>query len=126
MTIERIGTAPLHAHVDPWRMRQAIRELLTNAIKFGHAHSAITIGQSRDEHVCRVSVTNTGPEISGAEQRHVFDSFYRAPYAHQNAIQGFGIGLTMVRDVVAAHDGHVTIDRPADGTTRFTVEVAAG
>ncbi|WP_159500570.1 PAS domain-containing sensor histidine kinase [Microbacterium sp. 18062] len=126
MTIERVGTTPLHAHVDPWRMRQAIRELLTNAIKFGHAHSAITIGQSGDAHVCRVSVTNVGPEIGGADQRHIFDSFYRASYAHENAIQGFGIGLTMVRDVVAAHDGHVMIDRPTSGTTRFTVEVAAG
>ena len=125
ITIEHVGTdVPVFGDVDPWRMRQAIRELLTNAIKFGDPHSAVTVGQRVEGDMCRVSVSNAGPAIGRADQRRVFDRFYRTAHAHQNAIQGFGIGLTMVKDVVAAHGGRVSIDS-ADGTTTFVVEVPA-
>lgn len=125
MTIERIGARELSAPVDPWRMRQAVRELLTNAVKFGDPHSAITVGQERDGDTCRISVTNAGPDIGRADRRLVFDRFYRAPYAHQHAIQGFGIGLSLVKDVIASHHGRVMIDAPHPGATRFTIEVPA-
>jgi signal transduction histidine kinase len=124
MTIEHIGEASAFAEVDPWRLRQAIRELLINAIKFGDPHSAVTLGQSVVGGMCRVSVTNAGAAIGRADQRRVFDRFYRTAHAHQHAIQGFGIGLTMVKDVMSAHDGHVTIVS-GDGTTTFALEVPA-
>ncbi len=124
MTIEHVGEESAFAEVDPWRMRQAIRELLINAIKFGDPHSAVTLGQSVVSGLCRVSVTNAGAAIGRADQRRVFDRFYRTAHAHQHAIQGFGIGLTMVKDVMSAHDGHVTI-ASGDGTTTFALEVPA-
>ncbi|MBZ4486860.1 HAMP domain-containing histidine kinase [Microbacterium sp. cx-55] len=123
MTIERVGEIVFSAPVDPWRMRQVVRELLTNAVKFGTPHTAITIGQVREGDVCRISVTNTGPAIGRSDRRLVFDRFYRAPHAHQNAIQGFGIGLSLVKDVIASHHGRVIIDAPYAGATRFTIEV---
>jgi signal transduction histidine kinase len=125
MTIEHVGAQTIAAPVDPWRMRQAVRELLINAVKFGEPHTAITVGQAHDGPVCRVSVTNVGPEIGRADRRLVFDRFYRAPYAQRHAIQGFGIGLSLVKDVVASHDGRVMIDTPHPGATRFTIEVPA-
>lgn len=125
MTIEHIGAQSVAAPVDPWRMRQAVRELLVNAVKFGEPHTAITVGQEHDGATYRVSVTNVGPEIGRADRRLVFDRFYRAPHAHQHAIQGFGIGLSLVKDVIGSHQGRVMIDTPHTGATRFTIEVPA-
>jgi signal transduction histidine kinase len=125
MTIEHVGVHAVAAPVDPWRMRQAVRELLINAIKFGTPHTAITVRQQHEGDICRVSVTNEGPEINRSDRRLIFDRFYRAPYAQQHAVQGFGIGLSFVKDVVASHEGRVVIDAPHPGATRFSIEVPA-
>lgn len=127
--LEHLGEAPLFAVVDPERLRQAVGELVVNAVKFGPAGSTVVVAQHRDrEETARrtgsvvISVTDSGPGLSPGEQTRVFDRFYRTPYARTQAIQGFGIGLSLVRDVVAAHGGQVRVDSGPDGT-RFSIEI---
>ena len=106
-------------------MRQAVRELLTNAVKFSAPGTPIGIAvhPARDE--VRVAVTSRGPTIPLAERVRLFDRFYRTPYATANAIQGFGIGLTLVHDAITAHGGAVRADS-ADGVTTFEVTIPCG
>ncbi|WP_159500577.1 PAS domain-containing sensor histidine kinase [Microbacterium sp. 18062] len=123
ITLEHAGPSSLWADIDPSMVRQAVRELLTNAIKFADPHSAVTVARRRTDDRCAISVSNAGPVITRGELRHIFDRFYRTAYARENAIQGFGIGLTLVKQVADAHAGRVHVERSPEERTVFTLEL---
>ncbi|MBB2975488.1 signal transduction histidine kinase [Microbacterium endophyticum] len=129
ITLERVGNRDLDARIDGRRIRQVVSELLVNAIKFGREHSAITVAQELRGDRVRISVTNLGPGLGRGEQGLIFDRFYRTDDARRRAIQGFGIGLTFVKNAVAAHDGRVLInsdvDRGDEGLTTFAIDLPA-
>jgi signal transduction histidine kinase len=72
---------------------------------------------SHELHV-EIQVTDTGPGMTRAERARAFDSFYRAPSVRSQAIQGFGLGLHIVRNILRAHGGDVELRSSAGvGTT---------
>ena len=116
----RFGTESerLWVDIDPVRFGQAIEELLTNAIKFGDADMPVVVRVTADDEAVVVSVSDTGPGLTKAESSRAFDRFYRAPYARVQAIQGFGLGLHIVRNIVLAHGGAIELrSEPRVGTT---------
>lgn len=124
-TIETTSTGPSHAHADRAQLVVAIRELLTNAVKFGIPSRPITVAHEVCEGRVRIAVTNTGPGIGHAEQRRAFDRFYRTPLARSREIQGFGLGLTNVRSIALAHGGTVHIDSVPGEFTTVTLDLPA-
>ena len=110
------ATAPQEvlATVDGARLSQAVRELLVNAVKFGDPGTPIAVELAVDGDHARIAVANTGPDILPEEQTRLYDRFYRTPQATSRAIQGFGLGLTVVAATAHAHGG---------GRTVFTLEV---
>lgn len=123
--IDIVGPGPLGAHADGDQLVIAVSELLTNAIKFGTAETAVVLSYRRHANRVQIAVSNLGPGITHAEQRRVFDRFYRTPYARSREIQGFGLGLTNVRAIVAAHHGHVHIDSTPGNQTTLTLDLPA-
>ncbi len=109
--VMRFGTdgPGLEADVDPRRLSQAIGELLTNAIKFGEDDMPVVARLSGAGESIELQITDTGPGMSRAELTRAFDSFYRAPAARAQAIQGFGLGLHIVRNIFRAHGGDVEL-----------------
>ncbi|WP_458041426.1 MULTISPECIES: sensor histidine kinase [Bacteria] len=107
----RFGTdaGGIEADVDPRRLSQAIGELLTNAIKFGSEEMPVVVRLSSEGDAIELRITDTGPGMSRAEITRAFDSFYRAPAARAQAIQGFGLGLHIVRNIFQAHGGDVQL-----------------
>jgi signal transduction histidine kinase len=107
----RFGTdaGGIEADVDPRRLSQAIGELLTNAIKFGSEEMPVVVRLSSEGDAIELRITDTGPGMSRAEITRAFDSFYRAPSARAQAIQGFGLGLHIVRNIFQAHGGDVQL-----------------
>lgn len=101
--------------IDPGRLRRAFEEIIDNALKFSPPDTTITHTSSRDDDV--ITVQDEGPGISRGEQTRVFDRFYRTPYARNNAIQGFGLGLTLAKNTIAAHHGRIAIATADPGTT---------
>jgi signal transduction histidine kinase len=70
-----------------------------------------------------VSVTDRGIGIAPADQARIFDPFYRAPEVVAAQIQGAGLGLSLVKRIVEAHGGEVTLkSAPGEGST-FTVSL---
>ncbi|MFG6402664.1 sensor histidine kinase [Microbacterium sp. P04] len=118
-----LPNAPILA--EPAFLREAVRELIANALKHGPATGAVTIGLDADDDRVRIWVSDTGHGISLAERTRVFDRFYRTDKARRGAIQGFGLGLTQVQNVVHAHHGSVLIDSSATAGTRFTIDLPA-
>ncbi|GGB01981.1 two-component sensor histidine kinase [Conyzicola nivalis] len=118
VTLDNTVTGPASAHIDAGRISQALDELIANAIKFSPSGSTVTVSQVTDDDSVRISVSDGGPGMTRSEQTRVFDRFYRTQHARDQAVQGFGLGLFVVKNIMTAHGGHVTIERssPENGT----------
>jgi two-component system OmpR family sensor kinase/two-component system sensor histidine kinase BaeS len=114
--------------LDTDRYAQILNNLLSNAIRYTSEGGGITIalhvvGSSLD-----LSVSDTGTGIPAEGLPHVFDRFYRADKSRSRASGGAGLGLTIVKQLVEAHGGWITVKSPADdsGTgTQFDIRLPA-
>ncbi|MEZ4573021.1 MAG: GAF domain-containing protein [Thermomicrobiales bacterium] len=114
------------AMADPDRFDEMLRNVIHNALKYTPAGTQIDIvGRSDDGHV-ELAVRDYGPGIPEHEVRNVFDRFERGSRAAADS-SGMGLGLYLVRLLVEAQNGHVTIELPEDGGTRvlFSLPQAA-
>lgn len=105
--------------LDPRLMRQAVTNLLTNALKYseGNAPVEVRLGCAGDQIV--LTVRDCGIGIPEADRARIFEMFHRAPNAE--FVPGTGLGLTIVRLVVELHGGAVTFEsQPGQGTC-FTI-----
>ena len=111
------------AHVDGPRVKQVVDNLISNAVKYTPDGGTITVVLTKDEESVSISVSDTGRGINKTDQARLFDRFFRSRDAREAAIQGVGIGLTIVQTIVDAHGGTVTVDsEPGHGST-FTVRL---
>ncbi|MDQ1203840.1 PAS domain-containing sensor histidine kinase [Microbacterium sp. SORGH_AS_0862] len=113
------------AMADAARIRQAVSELLANAVKFAVEGTEVLAQWDRVDDEIRIRVSDEGPGMSDVEQHRAFDRFYRAPMAHRDAVQGFGLGLSVVHNIVTAHAGAASLARSAAGGTEVTIRIPA-
>ncbi|MFF5141301.1 ATP-binding protein [Streptomyces sp. NPDC013157] len=97
------GTAWLDA--DPVRMRQALGNLVSNALRHTPADGTVTLSARRVGDDVVLTVTDTGPGIAADDLPHVFERFWRAEKSRSRRTGGSGLGLPIVRHLLAAHDG---------------------
>ncbi|RKH43947.1 hybrid sensor histidine kinase/response regulator [Corallococcus llansteffanensis] len=122
-----VDCAPLPepVYVDPRMWEKVVFNLLSNALKFTFAGSiAVRLTAGDGDVVLRVSDTGTG--IPAGELPHLFERFHRVRNARSRTHEGTGIGLALVRELVALHGGDVRVEsREGEGTT-FTVHLPRG
>ena len=106
--------------VDPLRLAQAIGNLLSNAIKYTPAGGTVTVSAGITEGKIWIKVSDTGPGIPGEELDKIFTPFYRAPHEKRIA-QGMGLGLTIARDLVEAHQGRLEVESQPGLGSQFTI-----
>ncbi|MES2467585.1 MAG: HAMP domain-containing sensor histidine kinase [Verrucomicrobiota bacterium] len=113
----------LHGLWDGARLRQVLRNLLSNAIAYGAAGEPVTLTASGQESEVCLEVRNTGPTIDAKSARRIFEPLQRdtAHGSHANR-KGLGLGLFIVREITQAHGGRVEL-HSADSETRFSVHL---
>ncbi len=99
---------------DHGRLLQALDNLLSNAIKFTPKDGLVTLSATADEqHVCFV-VRDSGPGMTTEQQANLFTKFWQARRGDR---RGVGLGLTIVKGIVDAHEGTITVEsEPARGS----------
>jgi two-component system, OmpR family, sensor histidine kinase BaeS len=112
--------APAVIEGDPTRLHQIVTNLLSNAVKFTPADGTVEVRVNRERQRARLVVSDTGSGIGTDELPHVFDRFWRGRQAAE-ATEGTGIGLSIVAELVAAHDGDISVDSPPGEGTTVTV-----
>ncbi|MFD5080978.1 sensor histidine kinase [Streptomyces sp. NPDC058371] len=100
------GTPWLDA--DPVRMRQALGNLVSNATRHTPAGGTVTLAARRESDHVVLEVADTGSGIAAKDLPSVFDRFWRAEKSRSRRTGGSGLGLPIVRQLVAAHGGTAT------------------
>ena len=103
-------------------LKQVIRILCDNAVKYSGTGTTITLSctDNRDGY-CSLSVKDQGQGISEEDLPRIFDRFYRSDKARKSETGGHGLGLSIARIIVVAHNGKIKVrSKPGCGTT-FTV-----
>ncbi|MES9525217.1 sensor histidine kinase [Streptomyces capoamus] len=117
------GAAWLDA--DPVRMRQALGNLVSNALRHTPAGGTVTLGARRDGAHAVLTVTDTGTGIAAGDLPHVYERFWRAEKSRSRRTGGSGLGLPIVRHLVAAHGGTAEVaSEPGTGAV-FTLRLPA-
>ena len=113
------------ADVDPARLAQVLRNLLTNALTHCREGGRVTVSAAAAGESVAIVVADDGVGIAAEHLPHVFDRFYRADPARSRASGNAGLGLAIVRQLAQAHGGSVAAQsRPGEGA-RFTVTLPA-
>lgn len=112
--------------VDRVRMAQALANLLTNAAKYSDPGSRIAVVGGRDGDIVQISVKDEGIGLPPDMLERVFEPFVQQQQARDRAPGGLGLGLAIVRNIVAAHGGVVRVRSggPNRGSV-FTIELPA-
>ena len=106
------------AECDVERVQQIVNNLISNAIKYTPPSGTVRVALSRAGDDAVLEVSDSGQGIDSGEQPLVFDQFFRGRAARQQAVQGVGVGLTIVKSAAEAHGGSVHLSsEPGVGTT---------
>jgi hypothetical protein len=107
---------------DPERIRQVVRNLLSNAIKFTPESGYVEVELATVDHQVQLRVTDTGIGIDPDFLPYVFDRFRQADSSTTRTYGGLGLGLSIVRQLVELHQGHVSVSSDGEGKgATFTV-----
>jgi len=126
--VERTIAADLpHVVGDQAALRSAVENLISNAVKYGGPDRWVGVraerGGTRRQPEVLITVEDHGPGIPGEELPQIFGAFYRGQNAVGGQIQGNGLGLALVQQIVSAHGGRVTVvTRPGAGSA-FTIHL---
>jgi signal transduction histidine kinase len=115
--------------VDAPALRSCLSNLIANAVKYGGTSrwigvTATTVPGRKGPDV-RVAVTDKGLGISSADLPHIFEPFYRGAEALSRQIHGNGLGLSIVKGIVDAHGGHVSVQSTQGAGSTFVLHLPA-
>jgi signal transduction histidine kinase len=113
--VEEEGTP--HVLADPAAIEQALVNLLDNAVKYSRDIRHVGVRVRTSGHRALIEVVDRGVGIDKADERHIFEKFYRGRNTAHNR-DGFGLGLPIVQELIRAHHGSVEVDSsPGQGST---------
>ncbi len=110
-------------NVDREAIARSLLNLVNNAVKYSADKKYLAVNMYRSNGSVRLEVVDRGIGVPRSEQGKIFEKFYRAsdPLVHNT--KGSGLGLSLVRHVVEAHSGHVSVESTVGQGSKFTIEL---
>jgi signal transduction histidine kinase len=118
------SSAKATVHGDPELLRQAIENVVRNAIRFSPPGETVEVQLETAPEAALVTVQDRGPGMSKVNLENVFAPFFRAPSDDKDAPDGFGVGLAIAQQVVRLHNGTISADRRPGGGLIVAIALA--
>ena len=113
----------LSLQADRGLVKQLLRILVDNAVKYSPPGGRITLGVRQEKDKCMLSVTDEGEGIDAEELPKIFERFYRSDSAKKSEHGGHGLGLSIARVIAVAHGGRIYVRSKKGVGTTFEVEL---
>jgi signal transduction histidine kinase len=114
---------PLIVYGDALRLEQVLHNLLGNALKYSPNGGSISVQVAQQGAMASIAVTDQGIGIPQAALPYLFERFFRAPNAEKEQIDGIGLGLSVVKEIVSLHGGEVQVAGEEGHGSTFTIFV---
>jgi signal transduction histidine kinase len=102
-------------------LTQVLQNLIDNAIKYNLSKGWIQIQTKIESNSLFVTIGNRSQDIPTSDRDRLFDRFHRADPSRNRGIEGFGLGLSLSREIARAHNGNLQFDPTTLGSTSFTL-----
>ncbi len=121
------GPRVLWASADGERMATALRNVVENALKYSaHQKAPVRVEMGRREGWVAVTVRDHGIGIPLEEQKFVFEPFYRVDKSRARETGGYGLGLSLCRQIMEAHGGRIALESDGRAGTAVTLQLPEG
>ena len=120
LTLEQVESG-LKIQGDALKIRQALRNLIGNAIKYTPEGGTVTLSLTHEAEMVTIRVKDTGYGIPAADLPHIFNRFYRVRDNGHDQIEGNGLGLAIVKSIAEGHGGDVTVESEVGKGSCFTL-----
>lgn len=117
-----VQTPSIMVFADPDAIKQAAINIIGNALKFTPQGGSVTVILTSDDNFMQFSVEDTGTGIPETDIENIFEKFYRVNRPGEE-IEGTGLGLPIVKEIIEAHDGSIEVTSKLHIGTRFTVHL---
>jgi len=121
--VELTSCEEISVRGDRHRLRQLLLNLADNAVKYNQPHGGVIMSLMKSGDMAQFKIVNTGAGIPPEILPRVFDRFFRGDPAHENTIEGCGLGLSIAQWIVSAHGGKIQIDSEPSNLTVVTVQI---
>lgn len=118
------ASADVHVNADSERMIQVFTNILSNAIKFSPEGASVQISSSESNGRVVISVKDEGPGMDSSDAKKIFDRRFQTDQGKSE--QGFGLGLSIAREIVEAHGGIITVESEKGAGSTFSVSLPKG
>ena len=120
LKIEKTATSS-KVRGDALHLRQALRNLVGNAIKYTPEGGTVTLTSENEAGLVRINIRDTGYGMPAADLQHIFDRFYRVRNNGHDQIEGNGLGLAIVKSTIEGHGGKIDVESEVGQGSCFTL-----
>lgn len=110
----------LDIYCDQGRLLLALSNLIDNAIKFSPPGTKVAVASETNPDNIKIMISDSGSGIPPEDLPHIFERFYRGRHP---AIQGSGLGLSIVESIIKAHNGVIEVESEVNSGTTFTITI---
>ena len=117
------GHSSFNVEIDPDLVREAMVNLMSNAMRYTSEGGTVTVRVARDRRNVLISVQDTGMGIAKEDIPRVFSRFWRSDASRERVAGGLGVGLSLTKEIVDRHNGTISVDSEEGVGTTFTLHL---
>lgn len=120
-----LSPEPITILADSEKMLRVFYNLIGNAIKYIAGEGQIILTTQKQADTVIIEIEDNGPGMSEAQQKKLFTLYYRTKEAEESSVKGSGLGLFIVRTMVEAHKGQISVESQLDKGSKFIIQLPA-